>query len=56
MKEKLINGDEMDAVWARKVLCVFKKAGVSAKTKRRIRKRRRREARLMLNTGDCCDK
>ena len=42
MKEKLMSGDEMDAVWARKVLKVFGKAGVASKTKKRIRKRRRR--------------
>jgi len=43
MKERLRSGDEMDAIWARDVLCVFDKAGVASKTKRRIRKRRRRE-------------
>jgi len=48
MREKLINGDEVDAVWARKLLCVFQRARVASKTKRRIRKRRRRGDKLMI--------
>jgi|19_taG_2_1085344.scaffolds.fasta_scaffold180874_3 hypothetical protein len=52
MKERLTNGDEMDAVWARKILCVFQKAGVASKTKRRIRKRRRREWKRRLWDDD----
>lgn len=43
------SGDEHDVVsgW-RRVLCVFHKAGVAAKTKRRLRRRERREAKYEL--------
>jgi hypothetical protein len=44
----LISGDEQDAVWARKILCVFQKAGVASKTKKRIRRRRRHIDKLMI--------
>ena len=49
MKEKLKSGDEMDCVWARNILCVFNKAGVAKKTKRRINKRRRKDAKQAVN-------
>ena len=55
MKERLTSGDEQDAVWARKWLCVFKKPGVASKTKKRIRKRRRRNDKLMTQIEGCCD-
>jgi len=48
MKERLTSGDEQDAVWARTLYCLFQKAGVASKTKRRIRKRRRRGDKLMI--------
>lgn len=44
----LVSGDEYDCLFWRKVLCVFKRAGVSSKTKRRMRRRERREAKREL--------
>lgn len=38
------DGDGWDVLYARKYLCVFSKAGVSSKTKRRMRRRRRHNA------------
>lgn len=44
-RQQLKSGDEWDAVYARKKLCVFEKAGVARKTKRRMNKRWRKEGR-----------
>jgi hypothetical protein len=38
-----LNGDGFDLLYWRKALCLFKKAGVAHKTKKRLSKARRRE-------------
>jgi len=43
MKRPARNADEQDCFYARKVLKVFDRAGVAAKTKKRARRRERRE-------------
>ena len=43
MKRPARNGDEQDCFHARKLLKVFDRAGVAAKTKKRARRRERRE-------------
>jgi hypothetical protein len=45
-KEKAINGDEVDVLDARHLLCVFCKPGVARKSKRRINRRWRRRLKL----------
>ena len=44
MKRPVKSGFEMDAIWARNILKIFRKAGVSKKAKRQCNRRERREA------------
>jgi len=48
MKEKIKSGDEMDAIWARHILCCFSNHARAKKTKRILHKRRRRECKLEI--------
>ena len=52
MKEKLKTGDEMDAIWARKILSSFSNHARPSKQKRIINKRRRREIKIELTKGE----
>jgi len=49
MKQKLINGDEVDLIFAKKYYCFLKRAGVSSAIKLRMRRRRRREKVKIIN-------
>ena len=46
MKEKMKDGDEEDAIFARRVYKYLTRAGVAKKIKKRLHKRRRREFKL----------
>ena len=52
MREKLKTGDEMDAIWARKILCTFSNHARAKKQKRIIHKRRRRVAKVEIKAQD----
>jgi hypothetical protein len=44
MKQRLKNGDEWDAVYARRMYCYLQHAGVASRIKRWMRRRIRHEA------------
>jgi hypothetical protein len=47
-RQKLKSGDDYDFLYWRRVLCVFDKAGVSQKNKRRLNKRWRKDLKKEL--------
>ena len=47
-RTRLLSGDEWDCLYGRRVLCVFSKSRVSAKTKRKIRRRERHLAKRSI--------
>ncbi len=59
MKQKLKTGEEFDVVYAKDMYCYLERAGVSARIKRGMRRRARREAiqrtRVYSEYGACGD-
>jgi len=50
-RQKLVSGDEHDCLFWRKMLKIYRKPGVAAWTKRKLRRRARHEQRQELKDG-----